>query len=136
MEVEDAKIWLRQVVKGELCDKETRKAIVCALEVIDEYEAELNEREERKMIKNKKAFDEVVSLLMMGQQIDGFESEGYKLSENKEHVKLIVEGLRKKERFCPCRVQKTEENICCCTDFIENGHCCCKLWEKVGEENA
>ena len=88
------------------------------------------------MIENKNAFNEVVSLLRMGQEIDEFESEGYRLNPDKKHVSMIVEGLIKKERFCPCRVQKVEENICCCTDFIENGHCCCKLWEKVGEENA
>ena len=48
MELEDAKIWLRQVVKGELCDKETIKAVTCALNVIDEYERELNERKEER----------------------------------------------------------------------------------------
>lgn len=85
------------------------------------------------MIEGKEAFNEVVTLLMQGVKIDEFESEGFRLNPNSEHVNMIVEGLQKKERFCPCRVQKTEENICCCKDFIENGHCCCKLWEKVEE---
>ena len=82
---------------------------------------------------DKKVFDEVVTLLLEGKEIDSFEHEGYELNRDKNHVKLIIEGLKKKERYCPCRVQKTSENICCCTDFIENGHCCCKLWLKKEE---
>ena len=79
---------------------------------------------------DKEIFNDVVTALMNGEEIDEFEHQGYKLNPNKQHVKLIVEGLGNKDRFCPCRVQKTEENICCCTDFVENGHCCCKLWVK------
>ena len=79
---------------------------------------------------DKKVFDEVVTLLMQNEMIDEFEHQGYELNKDKKHVDLIVEGLKKKDGFCPCRVQKTPENICCCTDFIENGHCCCKLWVK------
>ena len=79
---------------------------------------------------DKEDFNQVVSLLLEGIEIDEFEYQGYMLNPNKEHVALIVEGLKKKDHYCPCRVQKTEENICCCTDFIENGHCCCKLWVK------
>lgn len=82
---------------------------------------------------DKEVFNEVVKLLMEGKEIEEFEHQGYELNPNKEHVKLIVQGLEKKERFCPCRVQKVEENICCCTDFIENGHCCCRLWLKKEE---
>ena len=79
---------------------------------------------------DKKVFNEVVTLLMQNEVIDGFEHQGYNLNKDKKHVDLIIEGLKKKEGYCPCRVQKTPENICCCTDFIENGHCCCKLWLK------
>ena len=79
---------------------------------------------------DKKVFDEVVSLLMEGKEIDKFEYQGHMLNPDKNHVKMIIEGLKKKEGYCPCRVQKVEENICCCTDFIENGYCCCKLWVK------
>ena len=82
---------------------------------------------------DKKVFNEVVKLLMEGKEIEEFEHQGYELNRDKNHVKLIIEGLKKKERYCPCRVQKTSENICCCTDFAKNGHCCCKLWVKVGE---
>jgi len=83
---------------------------------------------------DKKVFDEVVTLLMVGAKIDGFEYQGYRLNRDKNHVRMIIEGLKKKEGYCPCRVQKTEENICCCTHFIIDGDCCCKLWEKVGDD--
>lgn len=82
---------------------------------------------------DKKVFDEVVELARNGELIDGFEHQGYELNKDKNHVKLIIDGLKKKEGYCPCRVQKIPENICCCTDFIENGHCCCKLWVKKEE---
>lgn len=35
MELSNAEIWLRQVVKGELADKETIKAIKIVLEELD-----------------------------------------------------------------------------------------------------
>ena len=79
---------------------------------------------------DKKVFDEVVELARNGELIDGFEHQGYELNRDKKHVEMIIEGLNKKDGYCPCRVQKIPENICCCTDFIENGHCCCKLWIK------
>ena len=79
---------------------------------------------------DKEIFNDVVTALMNGEEIDEFEHQGYELNRDKNHVKLIIEGLKKKEGYCPCRVQKIPENICCCTDFIENGHCCCKLWVK------
>ena len=51
------------------------------------------------MINNKEAFDEVVSLLMEGKDVGTFESEGYRLSKNTEHVKMIVEGIKAKNRY-------------------------------------
>ena len=37
--------------------------------------------------------------------------EGYRINPNIEHVKLIIDGLEKGSGFCPCKVQKTEENL-------------------------
>ena len=91
-------------------------------------------QEMNRTIKNKEPFCEVIRLLVAGEIIDEFEYEGYRLSRNKKLVATIIEGLKKKEGYCPCRVQKIPENICCCTDFIENGHCCCGIWEKIEEE--
>lgn len=79
---------------------------------------------------DKEIFNEVVTLLMEGKDVGEFEYKGYMLNPDKKHVDLIIEGLKKKERYCPCRVQKIPENICCCTHFINDGDCCCKLWLK------
>lgn len=56
--------------------------------------------------------------------------EGYRINPNIEHVKLIIDGLEKGSGFCPCKVQKTEENLCPCDEFITTGECHCKLWVK------
>ena len=58
---------------------------------------------------------------------------GYKINPNKEHTNLIIEGLLEKGGYCPCKIQKTEENKCPCDDFISTGKCCCKLWLKEEE---
>lgn len=83
-----------------------------------------------------KVFNDVVTALINGEPIDkyyNFRYRGYELNRDKNHVEMIIEGLKKKERYCPCRVQKIPENICCCTHFINDGDCCCKLWVKVEE---
>lgn len=56
--------------------------------------------------------------------------EGYRINPNKEHTNLIIEGLLEKDGYCPCKIQKTEENKCPCNDFLNTGKCCCKLWVK------
>lgn len=60
-----------------------------------------------------------------------------RLNENKETVRLIKEGLKAKGGYCPCRVQKTEDNKCICKEFREQvadpsfeGYCHCKLYYK------
>ena len=58
---------------------------------------------------------------------------GYKLNPDSKHVDLIIEGLKKTSGFCPCKVQKTSENLCPCDEFIDTGVCHCRLWIK-GEE--
>ena len=94
----------------------------------------MNMQETGRVIKHAEAFNDVVTALMNGETIDEFECDGYRLSQNKKLVSTIIEGLEKKNRFCPCRVFTIQANICCCTDFIENGHCCCGIWEKIEEE--
>ncbi|MCI8291409.1 MAG: ferredoxin thioredoxin reductase catalytic beta chain [Clostridia bacterium] len=60
-----------------------------------------------------------------------------KLNENKEVVKTIKEGLNKNGGYCPCRLEKTEDNKCMCKEFrkqIEDpnfeGYCHCMLYYK------
>ena len=40
-----------------------------------------------------------------------------KLNENKEIVADIREGLKRTGGYCPCRLQRTEENKCICQEF-------------------
>lgn len=52
-------------------------------------------------------------------------------------VKTIREGLKKKDGYCPCRREKTEDNVCMCKEFREQiadpdfeGFCHCMLYYK------
>lgn len=63
------------------------------------------------------------------------------LNPNKEVVTAIKEGLKKTGGYCPCRVQRTEENKCICKEFREQmndpdfeGFCHCMLYYKSKEE--
>lgn len=54
-----------------------------------------------------------------------------------EIVKVIKEGLKKKDGYCPCRVGKAEEYKCICKEFREQiadpdfeGYCHCMLYYK------
>lgn len=59
------------------------------------------------------------------------------LNTNKEIVKSVKEGLAEKGGYCPCRMEKTEENKCMCKEFREQiedpnfeGYCHCMLYYK------
>ena len=58
-------------------------------------------------------------------------------NENEEIVKLVKEGLEKSGGYCPCRRERTEDNICMCKEFKEQikdpdfeGYCHCMLYYK------
>lgn len=60
-----------------------------------------------------------------------------RFNEDKKMVERIQEGLRKKGGYCPCRLEKTEENKCMCKEFREQiadpdfeGFCHCQLYYK------
>ena len=60
-----------------------------------------------------------------------------KLNENKEIVAKIKEGLKMKDGYCPCRLQKLPEYKCICDEFKQQiadpefeGYCHCKLYYK------
>lgn len=64
-----------------------------------------------------------------------------KLNENKEIVETIKEGLKQTGGYCPCRIEKTEENKCICKEFREQiadpnfeGYCHCRLYYKSKQE--
>lgn len=63
------------------------------------------------------------------------------LNENREVVERIRQGIIKKGGYCPCRLQKTEDNICMCREFREQisdpdfeGFCHCMLYYKSKEK--
>lgn len=60
-----------------------------------------------------------------------------RLNENKELVAKIKEGLKMKDGYCPCRLQRLEEYKCICEEFKQQmadpdfeGYCHCKLYYK------
>ena len=64
-----------------------------------------------------------------------------RLNENEEIVKTIKEGLKAKGGYCPCRLERTEENKCICREFREQiadpefeGYCHCMLYYKSLQE--
>ena len=40
-----------------------------------------------------------------------------RLNENQEIVNSVKEGLKRTGGYCPCRLQRTEENKCMCKEF-------------------
>ena len=60
-----------------------------------------------------------------------------RLNEDKEMVSAIREGLERTGGYCPCRLQRTEENKCMCAEFRAqiadpdfSGYCHCMLYYK------
>lgn len=59
------------------------------------------------------------------------------VNEDRKIVEAIREGLRRRDGYCPCRVQKVEDNICMCKEFRDQiadpefeGYCHCQLYHK------
>ena len=60
-----------------------------------------------------------------------------RLNEDKELVAADKQGLKEKDGYCPCRLEKTEENKCICEEFRHQmadpdfeGYCHCMLYYK------
>ena len=60
-----------------------------------------------------------------------------RFNEDAEVVQAIKEGLKRTGGYCPCRLQRTEENKCICKEFREQiadpnckGYCHCLLYYK------
>ncbi len=58
-------------------------------------------------------------------------------NENKKLLAALREGLKRKDGYCPCKVERIDENICMCKEFREQiadpdfeGYCHCKLYYK------
>ena len=60
-----------------------------------------------------------------------------RLNEDKEIVATVREGLKRTGGYCPCRLERTEENTCMCKEFREriadvswSGECHCGYYVK------
>ena len=60
-----------------------------------------------------------------------------RLNEDKEMVQTIRDGLKRTGGYCPCRLERTEDNKCICKEFREQmedtnltGYCHCLLDDK------
>ena len=60
-----------------------------------------------------------------------------KLNPDESVVKLVKEGLERTGGYCPCRLQRTQENKCMCQEFRQQiadpefeGFCHCMLYYK------
>ena len=58
-------------------------------------------------------------------------------NENKEVVQTIKKGLENTGGYCPCKLDRSEENKCMCKEFREQikdenfeGYCHCMLYYK------
>ena len=44
------------------------------------------------------------------------------LNPDKEVVRAVREGLKKTGGYCPCRLERTEDNRCMCREFRTINH--------------
>ena len=58
-------------------------------------------------------------------------------NKDEKIVKLIQEGLKRKNGHCPCRLEENEDTLCMCKEFREQiddpkfeGYCHCRLYYK------
>ena len=62
------------------------------------------------------------------------------LNPDQELVRTVKEGLKQTGGYCPCRLERTEDNKCMCKEFrahiaddIFEGYCHCMLYYKSNE---
>ena len=60
-----------------------------------------------------------------------------RLNDDKEMVAQIKDGLKRTGGYCPCRLERSEDNKCICKEFREQiadpnyeGFCHCMLYSK------
>ena len=66
------------------------------------------------------------------------------LNPDPEIVRLVKEGLKQKDGYCPCRIERIPENKCMCAEFRKQledpsfeGYCHCMLYYKsLAADNA
>ena len=60
-----------------------------------------------------------------------------KFNSDRKFVERLQSVMQKNGGYCPCRIQRTPENICICNEFREQindpdfeGYCHCQLYYK------
>ena len=60
-----------------------------------------------------------------------------KFNSDQKFVERLQGVMQKNGGYCPCRIQRTPENICICTEFRQQiadpdfeGYCHCQLYYK------
>ena len=60
-----------------------------------------------------------------------------RFNEDKELVKALQDALKARGGYCPCRLEKIEDNKCMCKEFRDQisdenyeGYCHCRLYYK------
>ena len=60
-----------------------------------------------------------------------------RFNPNAKVVERLLEVMKNNGGYCPCRIQRTPENICICDEFKQQisdpefeGYCHCKLYYK------
>ena len=63
-----------------------------------------------------------------------------RLNENTEIVNKIKEGLERTGGYCPCRLERSDDTKCMCTEFKNQvkdpnftGYCHCMLYYKEND---
>lgn len=60
-----------------------------------------------------------------------------RFNEDTDHVQKVRAGLFKREGYCPCKIEKIEDNYCMCKEFRDQiadpnyeGFCHCMYYYK------
>lgn len=64
-----------------------------------------------------------------------------RLNEDAAVVRMMRQGLKDKDGYCPCRIERIPENKCMCKEFRDQiadptfeGYCHCMLYYKSLDE--
>lgn len=60
----------------------------------------------------------------------------YELSDDKEAVSIVFEGLKKKKGYCPCELEVIEDTKCPCKKMREEQKCKCGLYKSKEDNHA
>lgn len=57
----------------------------------------------------------------------------YIVNQDSEQVAVVKEGLKRKNGYCPCMLEKNEDTKCPCKEMREQHNCCCGLYVGFSE---